>query len=75
MNLTVVVHPTDDHVGSLSTVLFLETKPDITECLHLNLKSYFLVAWRPENEKIIVQDRAVFPLDAENVVKEEKKER
>jgi len=72
VDLAVVIDPSDDHVGPTAAVVLRETKPDITEGLHLDLECNVLLAGRPEHQEIIVQDSAVLPLDGNDAVDEEK---
>ena len=68
MNLTVVIDPTDDYVRTDSPVVPRESKTHVSLGLHLYLERDFPLTGRPQNEKIVVQHCAVFPLDTGHIV-------
>lgn len=49
MELSVVVHPSNDHVSPNSAIIPRETETHIAEGLHLNLEHHIPLAWRPKN--------------------------
>lgn len=63
MNLAVVVDPADDHVDALAAVVAREAEADVARRLDLQLEGHVVLAGRPEDEEVVVEDGAVLPLD------------
>lgn len=75
MDLSVVIDPSDDHVGPGAAVVLGETEPDVAEGLHLDLECNVPLAGRPQHQEIVVEDGAMFPLDAHDAADEEVEEK
>lgn len=68
MNLTVVIDPADDHVSASTSVISREAQTDVTQCFHLHFKGDVPLARRPQNEKIVIKDGAVLPLESRSII-------